>query len=565
VARKATSPIVARATASAVAVLLLGACTSGVPGAGGDPVAGAGDGGRLVMALTQEPGSMSRLFDEQSAADLSMLVVEPLLLPLADGSYEPLLAERVPTVENGDVSADGLRVVYRLREGITWSDGDAFDAQDLAFTVDVVKDPANATVAGPEYGPVEDVVVVDDRTVEVVMSEPNRLYRDLFQDVLPSHRFESTQMGPSDALVELPLGTGPFVFTEWRRGDGLELERNPAYWRDPEKPYLEGISVRVVPDTVAATSSFTNGEYDTVFFFVSADLPNLLRQQADGAPIEVALQETPSWVEWLWLNHSAPGRPGTPNPVLADPAVREAVDLALDRQGIIDTVLEGQGTPVGSYLYAGWAATEIAPTERDVARAAAVLDAAGWVAGPDGVRVKDGTRAALSFMTVAGDASRELYQQIIQQNLAEIGIEVTIRNRPAEEIFAGYADGGALARGDFDFMMSRDGYYIDPKAWTEVFTTASIPGEGNPEGFSYSFRSDPGFDALAERAGAEVDVEAARPLYAELAQRFAADRVAIPLYSSTWGWAWGSDIEGVDATTYWDGIWPSVADWRRAG
>lgn len=570
------SPTLPRVAAAAAAVVLLGACTSGVtattetsvdpavaesPAAEGD----AADGGRVVMALTQEPGSMSRLFDEQSAADLSMFVVEPLFLPLADGTYEPVLAAEVPTVENGGVSPDGTSVTFQLREGITWSDGDPFDAEDLAFTVEVIKNEANATVAGPEYGPVEEVVVVDDLTVEVVMSEPNRLYLDLFQDVLPSHRFDGTELDTSDELVELPLGTGPFVFSEWRRGDGLELERNDAYWRDPAKPYLDGISVRVVPDTVAATSSFTNGEYDTVFFFVSADLPNLLREEESGAPIEVAVQETPSWVEWLWLNHAEPGSPGTPNDVLSDPAVREAIDLAVDRQGIVDTVLEGQGTLVGSYLYAGWGATDIPVAGHDPEAAAAVLEEAGWVAGPDGIRSKDGTRAELTFMTIAGDASRELYQQIIQQNLADVGIEVTIQNRPAEEIFAGYADDGALARGAYDLMMSRDGYYIDPKAWTEVFTTASIPSEDNPGGFSYSFWGDEEFDALAQQAGAEIDVAAAQPLYGELAERFAEERVALPLYSSTWGWAWSDDLEGVDATTYWDGIWPSVADWRLVG
>lgn len=563
-----------RAVAAAAAVVLLAACTSGAE-ADADTEADdtqadtdaetVRDGGRIVMALTQEPGSMSRLFDEQSAAELSTFVVEPLLIPLADGNYEPVLAEDVPTVENGGVSEDGLTVTYRLREGITWSDGDAFDAADVAFTLEVIQNDANATVAGPEYGPVEEVRILDDLTFEVVMSEPNRLYLDLFQDVLPSHRFDSTTISTSDELVELPLGTGPFVFTEWDRGDRLELERNDAYWRDPAKPYLDGISVRVVPDTVAATSSFTNGDYDTVFFFVSADLPNLLREEADGAPIEVAVQETPSWVEWIWLNHSAPGQPGTPNPVLSDPAVREAIDLAMDREGIIDTVLEGQGTLVGSFLYAGWGATDIAPTSYDPEAAAAVLENAGWVEGPDGVRSKDGVRAELSFMTIAGDASRELYQQIIQQNLAAVGIDVTIQNRPAEEIFAGYEDDGALARGAYDLMMSRDGYYIDPKGWTDVFTTGSIPSADNPGGFSYSFWSDAEFDALAAQAGAEIDVAAAQPMYRELAERFAAERVALPLYSSTWGWAWSEDLEGVDATTYWDGIWPSVADWRLAG
>lgn len=569
-------------SAGAVATALLAACGQAPAPAAGptaalpDPTAapapptsapaasgGSQRGGRALIALIQEPGQLNQFFTTQSGAQLSTLAVEPLFLPRADGSYEPLLAAEVPSVANGGISADSRTITYRLREGVTWSDGTPFTAEDVAFTYEVYRDPGSTPQLGPAYALIEAVRVVDPLTIEVQMSGINPGYLDLWKAVLPKHMFESTAVTQEHPQARLPLGTGPFIFGEWRTGDQITLERNPRYWRNPEQPYLDGITIRVTPERTASLASFIAGEFDTLFFVVTGDLATLKQAQEGGQPLTLGLQEGPSWVEWLWLNHSAEGDPATPHPVLGDPAVREAMDYGIDRQSIIDQVLGGFGYIVNSFLYAGWAATEIEPTPYDPARAAEILDAAGWAPGSDGIREKGGVRASLRFQTIANDQTRELYQQIVQQNMRDIGIELRIENVPSNTIFGSWEEGGIYARGEYDILMSRDGYYIDPTEWAGGFTTAQIPTAETPGGNNLRYQN-PEFDALVQRASETLDQAARAEAYAEAARIFARDRVALPLYSSAWGWAWSSRLQGVQ-TDYWDGMWPSAASWTIAG
>src|SRR5690606_33601345 len=139
----------------------------------------------------------------------------------------------------------------------------------------------------------------------------------------------------------------------------------------------------------------------------------------------------------------------------------------------------------GAFIYAGWAALDMPVTPYDPDKANEILDAAGWQRGSDGIREKDGVRASLRFQTIAGDQTRELYQQLIQQNMKDIGIELKIENVPSTTIFGSYQEGGLLARGNYDIVMSRDGYEVDPADWAAVFTSDSIPSEENPGGFTY--------------------------------------------------------------------------------
>lgn len=566
-------------SAGAVASAVLAACSTApaagptaapeptlapaAPAATSAPAASGGRGGRAVIALIQEPGQMSQFFNTQSGSQLSTLAVEPLFVPRADGSYEPVLAAEVPTIANGGISADSRTITYRLREGITWSDGTPFTAEDIAFTFEVYKDPGSTPQLGPAYELIEAVQVVDPLTLEVQMSGINPGYLDLWTAVLPRHRFESTTVTQEHELARLPLGTGPFIFTEWRTGDQITLDRNPNYWRNPEQPYLDGITIRVTPERAASLASFIAGDYDTLFFVVTGDLATLRDAQANGRELTLGLQEGPSWVEWLWLNHSNEGDPNTPHPVIGDPAVREAIDYGIDRRSIIDQVLGGFGYIVNSFIYSGWAATEIEPTPYDPARAAEILDAAGWVPGADGIREKDGVRASLRYQTIANDQTRELYQQIVQQNMRDIGIELRIENVPSNTIFGSWEEGGIYARGEYDILMSRDGHYIDPIEWAAGFTTAQIPTAETPGGNNLRY-SNPEFDALIQRAGETLDQAARAEAYTEAARIFARDRVALPLYSSAWGWAWSNRLGGV-RTDYWEGMWPSAAEWSIAG
>jgi len=325
-----------RALVAAVAapVLLLAACT-GADEPGGEPGT-AERGGTAVIAMVQEAGGMNQLFHDQSGAFIggeAAWVVEPLFIARPDGAYEPVLASEVPTVENGGVSEDGLTVTYRLRDGITWSDGEPLTAEDLVYTWDVFQDPGSTALVPTVYEAVESVTEVDELTVEVTLREPTPTYLELFRQTLPAHMFDSTTVTAEHEQATLPLGTGPFVFDEFKAGDEVTLTRNEGYWRDPELPYLDGITLKIVPELEVATSAFLEGQYDSVFFFTTGDLADLEAAQEAGAPIEVETQETDSWVEWLFLNHSTNGDPDAPHPVLGTrPSARRSTPASTGRR-----------------------------------------------------------------------------------------------------------------------------------------------------------------------------------------------------------------------------------------
>lgn len=521
-------------------------------------------GDRALIALVQEPGVLNRLFSSQSGSELSQaLVQEPLFFITKDGEYEPWLAEEVPSLENGTISADGTVVTFKVKEGITWSDGEPFTAEDLAFTVEVIQNPESTTFADPEYAAIASTKVVDARTLEVTFSSPTPSFINLFQVTLPKHMFASSAVAVDDPQARLPLGTGPFVYTDWKSGDSISLDRNEHYWVDPELPKLDGVTVKIAPDREATLNGFANGEYDSVFFFTGADLLTLTQQEKDGAPIVTYIADEPWFVEWLWLNHSDHGDPATPHPVLGDPVIREAIDSGIDRQSIIDDVLGGFGSLTGSFIYSGVGAVQSDPTKFDPKGAMAALEAAGWKPGADGIREKDGVRASLKYQTIAGDHIRELYQQLIQQNLKEIGIELVIENVPSTRLFDSRDKGGLLANGEFDIAMSRAGYAPDPTDWVTQFTSSSIPSDANPNGVSTAFWSNPEFDALAAEASREMDPTKRAEILAKINDLFVSQSVAIPLYAGINGMAWSDRLTGID-TSSWYGGWStkSTANWE---
>lgn len=553
---------------AAALVFSLTACLGAAGRTGSSSAESPKSGGTAVLAMLQEPGSMNPLFNNEGGSSLALgTVLEPLFVAKADGTYEPLLATEVPTVENGSVSKDGRTVTFTLKEGITWSDGEPLTAEDLEFTYDVITNPKSTTVAAPPYLRVEDVTATGERTVEVTMPKVNPLYLDLFQVILPKHEFESSAVTNSHELARLPLGTGPFVFGEWNSGDTLTMKKNPEYWRDENLPRLDGITWKMVADRESAITSFAKGDYDSIWWLLTGDINVLQKEIEGGAPIEIQKSKTPGLTEWLWLNHKDPKNRNKPHPVLGDLAVRKAIDHAIDRKSIIDTVLKGNGTLTGELINVGKNACDIPATKFDPDTAKKLLDEAGWRVGDDGVRVKDGVKASLRFTTISGSRQRELYQQIIKSNLADVGIEVKIENADSSIIFSSYNDGGTLATGDYDIMMSLDGLRTpDPSQFVGYFTKDAIPSKSNPAGFTYSHWSSPEFDAAAKAAASTLDQAEARSHYADACRIFHEQRVAIPLYASVDAFAHSSRLSGVDIS-YWNGMWqnPTWAQWHLTG
>lgn len=549
------------AAGAAIAVAMAG-CSSTAD------VSQAEAGGIAVVALTQEPGMLSPMFSTQSGSNLSYaFVVEPLFTILDTGERVPNLAAEVPTKQNGLVSEDGLTVTYRIQDGITWSDGEPFTADDLAFTIDVTEQPDTLAIPDPEYRAIASYEVVDAQAIAVTFTTTQPNYLNLFRQVLPEHRFDGPSIAADHPELREPTGTGPFTISNWTAGDEIAFVRNENYWREDTQPLLEGVTVKINPDLTTAVNGFTRGEFDLVFGLTAGDLDEVAAAVAAGAPIELHEKpENTGFVEWLWVNNSAKGALGSPHPVLGDPAIREAIDLAIDREGILNDVLGGFGTLSNSLVYAGFGGESTPTAPFDPERANEVLEDAGWTLGSDGVRSKDGVRASLKFQTISGDEVRSLYQQVIQQNLNEIGIETVIENVPSNLMFGDAADGGLLATGDFDLMMSRAGKLPDPSEWMMEFETSQIPTGPDAVGYSYAWWSNPEYDELVATVTSEMDPALRAQAVHDANELFAAERPAIPIYASPTAWAWSSKLGGVTDDT-WNGPWDTTSSvgWSFSG
>jgi peptide/nickel transport system substrate-binding protein len=242
---------------------------------------------------------------------------------------------------------------------------------------------------------------------------------------------------------------------------------------------------------------------------------------------------------------------GKPHPVLGDKVVRQAMDHAINKKAIIDQVLEGYAVEVGTQLHSGWAKVDIAPRPFDPQKASTMLEGAGWRRGPDGIRVKDGVRASVRFSVSAGDTARALYQQLIQQNLKDVGIEVRIDNKTDAQLFGLWADNGMFARGNFDLGMSRYGGHLNPSNSLVRHTTGNIPSDQNPGTRTFAHWSNPAFDAAYAEADSTLDQEVRKKAYERAARIWADETPAIPLFAQIRAAAWSNRLQG-----------PGIKFWR---
>ncbi|MFV2063171.1 MAG: ABC transporter substrate-binding protein, partial [Chloroflexota bacterium] len=189
-------------------------------------------GGIITVGLYQEPDNLNPYLAAQTASELVRTVaLEGLLDADPEGNYIPILAEVVPTVENGGISEDGLTITYTLKEGLLWSDGTPLTSADVKFTWDSIMDPANAVNSQTGYDQIASIHTPDDRTVVLNFKE---LYAPAFSlfgvkdAVLPKHVLEGQAFDNPD-YSRAPLGTGPFKFTQWTSGDSIIVDRNENF------------------------------------------------------------------------------------------------------------------------------------------------------------------------------------------------------------------------------------------------------------------------------------------------------------------------------------------------
>jgi peptide/nickel transport system substrate-binding protein len=315
---------------------------------------------------------------------------------------------------------DGFAWVFELREGVQWSDGAPFGAHDVAFTFnDVVLNPDLGAQSASQFSPIDRVEVIDDLTVRFVLNTPFSAlpyYLASFAGILPAHVLGEAEnpLTVAEFNKGTPVTTGPFMVAEFVPGSYVRLVPNPLHWAG--EPQLAGLVFRVIPDPNTQVAQALAGELDVV----TRLSPNVVGGIEASGRLEV-LRQSQNLFFFVAPNHD--------DERFSDVRLKQALLMAIDRQAMIDAILDGYGEvstgPVAPMLGALYN-PDVRTYPYDPEAAAALLDEAGWTLGPDGVRSKDGQRLELRMPTGQfGDLVPATL--LVQQYWEDIGVRADVQ------------------------------------------------------------------------------------------------------------------------------------------
>ncbi len=379
------------------------------PLSAGPPVAGdtliMGSGGDAVNLLPV-------LSSDSASSDIQFFVYNGLIRYDKDLSVEGDLAE------SWDISSDNLTLTFHLRRGVRWHDGVPFTAEDVLFTYRLLVDPKTPTAYAERYRQVAEAEAVDAYTFRVRYHKP--LATALVSwgfPIHPKHLLEGVEVTKSP-LVSHPVGTGPYRFVAWQRGEKIVLEANTDYFEGP--PYIQRVLYRVIPDASTMFLEMQSGGLDymgltPLQFAMQTDTPAFRRRfRKYRYPASV----------YSYLGYNLR------RPMFQDKRVRQALSYAIDKQEIIDGVLLGFGQVAsGPYKPGSWAHNpDVRRYSYDPKRARALLAEAGWQdSDGDGVLDREGQPFVFTIVTNQGNDQRVKAGEIIQRRLAEVGVKVKLR------------------------------------------------------------------------------------------------------------------------------------------
>jgi peptide/nickel transport system substrate-binding protein len=546
------------------------------PKASGPAPTRRGGGGAVRMLYWAAPTILNpHLAVAPKDLEASQLFYEPLADIDTDGNVVPVLAQETPSVANGGVAPDGTWVQWRLKRGVTWHDGRPFTADDVVFTWQYAADIATATTSIGSYRDIDRVERVDDYTAKVVFKRPVPFWADAFCTaagfVLPRHVFEPYRGGKSrEAPANLkPVGTGPYRYVDFKPGDVLQAEINPAY-HVPNRPFFDTLELKGGGDPVsAARAVLQTGQYDYGWGLNMED--EILRRLEDGGKGRVVIGRTTN-LDYLQLNQADPWRDvdgerasvKSTHPFLTDPAVRGALALLVDRAAIQSEIWGRQGDTTGNFLNRRPFASPNTRWEFNPDKANALLDAGGWKRGADGIRAKDGKRLKLLFQTV-NQPIRQKMQQVIKQTCGRAGIECELK-AVVGSVFFSSDPGNVDTESHFYADMQLSPKILrqpDPQAFMRAFCSWEVAQKANKwAGVNVSrFRNDE-YDRLWRAAEGEMDPVKRAAMFIRMNDLVVQNVVVIPVIIRHAVFATSNAIRGFDFSPFSGPLWRLVY-WTR--
>ena len=512
----------------------------------------------------------------------SSLVIEPMGRYDKDGGLIPYLATEIPTVANGGVSKDLTSITWKLKGGLKWSDGSNVTSADLVFTAKYCMHPEGGCAQLSKYDGVESVEAIDALTTKVTFNQPKPnpygpftggqspiIQAAQFADCLGARAPECTEANFG------PIGTGPFVVTNFKPNDVIQMVANDNY-RTAGKPAFASLTFKGGGSAEASGRAvLETGEYDYGWNLQLA--PDVVAKMEEGGKGQF-ISAFGALVERLEMNltNPSPNLPAEtrstvaePHPFLSDRNVREALSMAINRQELVDVGYGPAGTPTCNLVPAPalYASDNTGCLKQDIAGANAKLEAAGWVKGSDGVRAKDGVRMSILYQT-STNAVRQDNQALIKSYWNQIGVETELRNLDASVFFGG--DPGSpdtFQRFYADVEMYANVFDgTDPQAYLAAYRCGGEPKPSSQwQGENINRFCDPAYDAMIDELARTVDPAKRGELGKKMNDMLTKDSFTIvPLISRGRVSAHANSLGGVVLNVFDSELW-NAADWYRIG
>ncbi len=425
-------------------------------------------------------------------------IYDPLMKQTADLEVAPALAE------SWEFKSD-TEIIFYIRKGVKFHNGDELKASDVKFSIDrMVASPSVKSY----FDKITEVTVIDDYTVSVKTSEPYAPLMFNLAGTYGSIVSEKAITEAGDKYNENPIGTGPMKFKEWAANDHVTVVRNDDYWRGT--PKATSITIRVIPEDSSRTIALQAGDVDFLQATPAVDVARIMED--DSLKTETYLSQS---AQYIGFNcKKAP---------FDNVKVRQALNYAVDRQTIVDVVLEGKGQVISTVLAPDMpgANNEIDYYPYDVEKAKSLLAEAGY---PDGFTAS---------IMVYGDANNKI-GQLVQSDFAKIGVELNVE----------LTEFGAMLEylnlGEHDMYTLSYGAAGNPDStFSNVYHGSSSSASGNR-----SYYSNPEVDKLIDEARVTMEWEDREPIYQKVQELIMQDAPIIPLYSEQKYYAMNANMEG---------------------
>ena len=504
--------------------------TSG--GSGGTGGSGSGGGGKndLQVGYDQEPSILNGYIvggDLAATGDMIAGVLESPLQIKPDLSFTPQLAAEMPKL----VSKNPQVVEYKLKDGITWSDGKPLTSEDAKWTFEQVMDKKNKIITRTGWEKISKFETPDKQTVRMTFKEPYAPYLTLLggsaTQILPKHVYKGKDF--NTAMNNEIVGSGPFKFDQWKKGQFLKLVRNDNYWGT--KAALSSITFQWIPNTNTLINSLKNGGVQ----FINPPVDIGILQKLKG--ISGTKTQVKAGTVWEHLAFNTDK--------VSNLNLRKAFAYGVDRNQIINKLLKGQVKPLQSFLVPdqdpyytpAWENYKYNP---DMAKKLAQQ------------AKSEGADMNVTFSTTSDNTLRESLQQIVQQQVKEYGINIKIKNTAAETFFGQWTPQGNFELGEWAWLANPD-----PTS-TTLFAGDQIPDKGQNY---YRYKNDQVTKWLHE-SDRTLDVSARADLLKKAQDQTSKDVPLIPMYQRPVYIAYTDKLSGPKVNPTIAGPFWNVGEWK---